>query len=159
MKGMFKDIAGNEACNIRFNIPEKLGEGITAYNDNSAAIAKGDVVMLVPGYLAGKELLAKTAVTRAIYTYTAVAIEAIADAKIGKFQISGECEAFVEGTTDVAAGNTLVVNNTNGNEFVYEAAAIANITTATAAVSRDAQAAAGNVLTTVVLTGERHLIS
>jgi len=149
---MRKDIVDLSQTGIKFDIPEKQGEGITAYNATGSTIALGDVLVLTYGYASGTEVNASTPATNtALFQYVVVAIEAIAAAAIGRFQMSGYCEAYVEGTTDVAAGDFLEALNTK-NEF-YKDGASRTVNSVARAV--DAQAANSNVLVTVFLLGER----
>lgn len=148
---MFQDTCNTDRCGIEFNIPDKQGTGITAYNNTGAAIAAGDVLLLTDGYQAGKEKLAGVPATNAVYQWVVVALDAIADAAIGRFQKSGYCEAYVEGTTDVAAGDFLEVLN-NNNEFKKDGAARTVYSVARAV---DAQATNSNVKVTVWLLGDR----
>jgi len=149
---MRKDIVDLSKTGIKFDIPEKDGEGITAYNATGNAVALGDVLVLTYGYTAGTEVnVTIPATNTSLYQYIVVALEAVSDAAIGRFQMSGYCEAFVEGTTDVAAGDFLEVLNAN-NEFKKDGT---SRTVNSVARAVEAQAENENVLVTVFLLGER----
>lgn len=152
---MRKDIVDLSKTGILFDIPDKDGEGITAYNATGSTIAAGDVLVLTYGYASGTEVNASIPATSSVYQQIVVAIEAIASTAIGRFQKSGYCEAYVEGTTDVAAGDFLEVLN-GENEFKKDGAARTVYSVARAV---DAQALNSNVKVTVFLFGERTQIA
>ena len=152
---MRKDIVDLAREGIAFDIPEKGGVGLTVYNGTGSAMALGDVAVLTFGYASGSYMKATTPATSSVYQYVVVALEAIASTAIGRVQIIGECEAYVEGTTDVAAGDFLEVTNTK-NEFYKDGS---SRSTNSAAIAVDAQATNSNVLSTVFLLGERVIIA
>ena len=150
-----KDIVDLTEEGIAFDIPEKNGIGLTVYNGTGSAMAAGDVAVLTFGYAKGSYLQATTPATSSVYQYIVVALEAIASTAIGRVQVFGECEAFVEGTSAVAAGDFLEVTNAK-NEF-YKDGSSRSVNSPAIAV--DAQATAGNVLSTVFLLGDRVIIA
>ena len=117
-------------------------------------MAVGDVAVLTFGYAKGSYLKATTPANSSVYQYVVVILETIASHAIGRVQVFGECEAFVEGTADVAAGDFLEVTN-GKNEFYKDGSRSVN----SAAIAVDAQADAGNVLSTVFLLGDRVIIA
>lgn len=117
------------------------------------ALAVGDVVVVA--YNASGPVTAAAA-TSTFPVRTGVVIdEASAAGEQIVVQVGGLCEAYVEGTTDVAAGDFLEVLNAE-NEFKKDGA---SRTTVSAAVAVDAQATDGNVLSTVYLIPEQHTIA
>lgn len=152
---MRKDIVDLAQTGIMFDIPEKQGVGVTAYNATGSAQAAGDVAVLTFGYASGTEVNAGVAATSSVYQYVVVALDAIASGAIGRYQISGYCEAAVEGTTDVAAGNFLEVLNTE-ESFKKDGT---SRTTNSVARAVDAQATNSAVVVTVFLFGERVIIA
>jgi len=151
---MWTDIRNREDVNQEFNVPPN-GKGVSLYNGTGAAVAAGDVVMIDYEETATGEMQAITPATSTFCRRTAVAMEAIADGDIGYFQIEGECEAFVEGTTDVAAGDSLEVLS-GENEWKKDGSARA---ATSGAVAIDAQAENENVKVTVFLIPEGHTIA
>lgn len=143
---------------IMFNT-EGNGMGISLFNDQATAIALGDIVLVgydpdgTAGLTQGMQALAPA--TNTFNVYTAVAMEAVAVDAVGFFQLSGVCDAFIEGTTDVAAGDFLEVLN-GENEYKKDGAAR---TTVSSAIALAAQAANSNVLTSVYKIGEPHTIA
>lgn len=130
---------------------EGVNEFVTA--KSHAALAIGDVVQLAAS---ATGVLTAAPATTAFATETGVVCEAAAAAgTFVKVQTRGFAEAYVEGTTDVAAGDTLEVLD-GENEFKKDGTAISTVT---AAVAVDAQAADSNVLSTVYLIGRVHTIA
>ena len=158
MIGLRTDSRDKMNAGMVFDVPPN-GVGITLFNDQASVIALGDVVLVgydpdgTNGYTQGVQALAPA--TAAYPVFTAVALEAVAVDAIGYFQISGVVNAFIEGTTDVAAGDFLEVLN-GENEWKKDGAAR---TLVSGAVALAAQAADSNVLTSVLLIGEGHNIA
>lgn len=91
-----------------------------------------------------------------VYQNVVVALEVTADATWGWFAIQGYCQAFVEGTTDVAKDDFLTVNDaTDADAF------IGDTTTRTVnsfAIACEAQADNSAVLKRVYLFGDRAIL-
>lgn len=125
---------------------------IAAYTTDG--VAAGAVVMIAYGEVAGQEVLAATTATVAFPVMTAVAPAIVAVTTLAWFQIGGLCEASVEGTAAVAAGDFLEVLSTEA-DFKKDGTRSAE----SAAVAVDAQAAASAVIVTVFLIPEQHVIT
>ena len=90
--------------------------------------------------------------TLAVYRYIGVALQAITTAGWYWFQIKGECQALVEGTSDVAVGDYLEVLNTE-DSFKLDHATVRSVNSV--AVALAAQKDNSEVLTSVLLLGDR----
>lgn len=126
---------------------------VSAYNETGSASAKGEVATIAYSNDYGTEVIA--AATTTFPVRTAVGVKAYAQHELGWWQIAGEAEALVEGTTDVAAGDFLEVLNTE-TAFKKDGA---SRTTVSGAVAIDAQATNSAVLSTVRLIPEQHTIA
>ena len=129
-------------------------EFIRAYWDGSdpAAILAGQPVAISYDTGAtGYNPLVMQPATLAIYRYIAVATVAITAAGWYWFQIRGLCEALVDGTTDVGAGDYLEVINA-GTAFVVDHATIRSAVSVASAI--DARTADSAALSTVFLIGD-----
>lgn len=147
----------NVQAGVMFNVSN--GQGITLFNDTASPIALGDVVQIIydvdgnNGLLEGMQC--ETPAATAWVTYTAIALEIVAVDAIGFFQVSGVCDAFVEGTSAVAKGDFLEVLDAE-NELKKEGTVrTANNT----AIALAAQAAGSNVLISIYKFGEAHVIT
>jgi len=142
----------NGECGKRFPIPKKRGEGITLYNPSGSTISKGTPVVVQYNNTVNSEYRAVAAATHAYPVQVAIAMDDVATLKIGKFQISGECEALIE-DADIAAGRYLEVINA-GTELIDNGA---SRTDESAAILKDAQANGdGIVVRTVILVEVPH---
>ena len=128
---------------------------VSAYNGSGAALVVGKVYQLTYGYVEKQEIAIGTPATTTFSTKVGVAIAVTPDGAIGWLQTGGICEAYVEGTTDVAAGDFLEVLNSELN-FKKDGSAR---TTVSAARAVDAQAANSAVLVTVNMINELHTIA
>lgn len=157
MIGSSSTIVGTEKCGIRYPIPERSGEAITAYNATGSALAKGDVVMLTYSNTSGRELSAATPATSTFPITTAVALAAVSAGSIGKFQITGKASVKCgDGTNAIAAGKFLEV--LNGKKYAEEDGA--SRTTVSLGVLVDAVSAGESAaLKNVILIGEQHTIA
>lgn len=141
-------------------LPNKKGMFVTAYNASGGSLAVGQPVLLRNAHTAGREVSAYTAATAAFPVWVGVLIDssALASGSIGKFQITGECEALIDDTSSIAAGRAVELINA-GVSFIDNGA---SLTDETAAWLRDAVTAAEGsgspVLKTVVLEGRPHHI-
>jgi hypothetical protein len=86
--------------------------------------------------------------------HVVVALEAVPDEEIGYFQLSGDCQALLAGTA-IAAGDFLEV--VNAADQLVETGTSRTINCV--AIAKEAQAAAGSVLTDVQMIGEGTLIA
>ena len=151
---MLSDIRNRLNPGIEFNIPPN-GKGISLHNNTGSAVVIGEVVIINYEQVAGEEINAIAAATTTFVVRTAVAMEAIADGDIGYFQVEGLFETLVDGTADVASGNSLEL--VSGDiAFTYEVSARSQYG---AAVAIDAITSATPALKTVFLTGEQHLLA
>ena len=153
-------VAGIDVVGSIFPIPNLRGEGVILYNATGSAIVKGEVVLMGYDDTSGREASAIVAATMAYGVRTAIAMEAIADGAIGRFQISGLAEALVDDTGTLAAGRFLEVLNT-GTYLVDDGTTTRNTTSV--GVLKDAVTAAEGggsaVLKTVMLIPEAHTIA
>lgn len=93
--------------------------------------------------------------TSSVYQIVGVATKTTTAAGFQWYQIRGDAEALVEGTTDVAKDDFLEVLNAE-TSFKKDAA---SRSTNSAAIAQEAQASNSSVLTNVYLFGERLLIA
>ena len=126
-------------------------EYIAVYSDTKAA---GEVQQLTYLNTAGRELSAVDCASTAWATYTIVSIAVIGTAGLNWWQIGGLCEALVEGTTDVAAGDFLEVLNT---EIAWKKDG--TVSANSGAVAIDAVTDAGPALATVFLINKSHVVA
>lgn len=158
MLGSFQHSRDRVQVGTMFNVLGN-GLGILLFNDQASAIAKGDVVVVgydpdgTSGLAQGMQAHAP-ATSTTIYAYTAIALEAVAVDAVGYFQVSGVCQAFVDGTADVVAGDFLEVLN-GTNELIKEGTTKA---TGSVGIALEAQAEDSNVLISIYKIGERHFI-
>ena len=128
---------------------------ICLLNDTGAATVVNQVVMIGFGASPASGLLAKTLAAVTVDVKIAVAESAIPFGDPGWFAIHGWVDALVEGTTDVAAGDALmVVVATDADAFVVDTSG-ANRTTRTGAFALAGQTANSAVLTRVLLLSDR----
>ena len=139
-------------CGHKFPIPEKKGTGITLYNPSGSTISKGVPVVVQVNNTADSEYRAVAAATHAYPVQVAIAMEYVATLKIGKFQLTGKCEALIADAT-IAAGKYLEVIN-SGVTLIDNGA---SRTDESAAILVDAQTSGdGVVLRTVILSDDLH---
>jgi len=151
---MRTDIRNRAEIGEMFNVTPN-GVGISLYNGTGSAVVIGEVVVIGYEETAGGEMQAIAAATTAFLVRTAVALEAVASLAIGLFQTEGECEALVDGDTDVTAGDSLQV--VDGDiAFTKEGSARAQYG---AAVAIDAMASAVPALKSVFLIAEQHTLA
>lgn len=93
--------------------------------------------------------------TLAVYQYVGVATKTTTAAGWQWYQIKGDVNALVEGTTDVAVGDYLEVLNT---ELSFKKDATARSTNSVA-IAQAAQATNSAVLTPVYLLGDRVIVA
>jgi len=148
-------VAGIDVVGSIFPIPNLRGEGVILYNGTGTAIVVGEPVLIGYGYAAGSEVQAIVAATMAYEVRTAVAMEAIANEAIGRFQISGLAEALVNG--NMSAGEFLEVLNTG--TYLVDDGTTARSTTSMAVLKDDIATAEGTCLKTVLLIPEGHTIA
>lgn len=131
----------------------RVVEGVNEYVTAKAhgTLAVGDVVVISYDE-DGPETAA--AATSTVYQQVGVVCTAATVGLEVLLQTRGFAEAYVEGTTDVAAGDFLEVLN-GENELKKDGTRSAN----SVAVAVDAQAENKNVLSTVFMLGERALIA
>ena len=157
MLGKHVNSRDNVQVGIMFNT-EGNGQGISLFNDQASVIALGDVVLIgydpdgTNGLLQGMQALAPA--TSTFVVYTAIAMESVAVDDVGYFQISGVCQAFIDGTADVVAGDFLEVLN-GTNELIK---AGTSRTLGSSAIALEAQATDSNVLKSIYKFGEAHTI-
>ena len=158
MLGLRTDVRDKLNTGMIFDVGVN-GVGITLFNDQAGALAIGTVVQVIydPDGTNGltQGMQAGAPASTAWVTFTAIALESVGVDAIGYFQIAGVCDALVEGTTDVAAGDFLEVLNTEVSFKKDGTSRTAN----SAAVALAAQAADSAVLTSVLLIGEAHVIA
>lgn len=130
---------------------------IRLYNATGGAMVKGRVYKLA---FDGDEETNPSAVAvvtlASVYQNVVVALEDVAATSWGWFAFQGYCDAFVEGTTDVAKDDFLTCNDATDDD-----AFIGDTTTRTVnsmAIACAAQAANSAVLTQVYLFGDRAII-
>lgn len=128
---------------------------ISAHNGTGAALVPGKVYVLTYGSVEKREVAVGNPATSTFAVMTGVAVAATPNGEIGWIQVGGICEAYVEGTTDVAAGDFLEVLN-GENDFKKDGTARSTVS---AAVAVDAQATDSAVLVTVNLINEQHTIA
>jgi len=127
---------------------------ISAYNETGGDIsAAGTVVTL--GYSNDYGVEAIAVATTSFPVRTAVSLGAVSEHDLAWFQVGGEAEAGVEGTSDVAAGDFLEVLN---GESAFKKDGSSR-TTVSAAVAVDAQSENEVVVVTVRLINEQHTIA
>jgi len=165
---------GKDNLNIRFGqgladeglkffgrTPEYCGQELTRDGKTyisayaSSALTLGKVYQLTYSQTAGQEVQTATPATIGGPTITAVARRAEKAGDIVWLQKGGQCEAYVEGTTDVAAGDFLEVLN-GENDFKKDGSALSENS---AAVAVDAQSDNSAVLVTVMLINKVHQIA
>lgn len=118
-----------------------------------SSLAAGQPVVIGYSHTYGKT--AVVAATSAFAVRTAVATKAMSAAGYLWVQTEGTCEALIDGTTDVTAGDFLEVIDA-GVAFIKDGAAR---TTVSGAVAVDAQAANSAVKVTVYLLPEQHTLA
>jgi hypothetical protein len=129
---------------------------VSLYNGTGGDLVVGEVVVIAYDDAAGAELCVATAATIAAPgVRTAVAAEAVTDDTFGLFYVGGLCQALVNGTTDVDAGDFLEVIN-GADNFIKDGTSRA-ITSAAVAV--EAYTDATDALKWVVLIPEQHTIA
>ena len=152
--------SGDDVAGRMFPIPGKQGTGVYLYNGSGSQISAGQPVMVVYAVTAGQEMKAAAPATSAFVVYTAIALENVADAAMGKFQISGLAEALVDDTSTLAAGRFLEI--LNAGTYLVDDGGTSRKTTS-AAVLKDAvtvgEGSGSAVTKTVMLIGEPHTIS
>lgn len=134
----------------------RRGKQVLQYLYVPANTVQGEV--LVKAFDGDEEYCPKAvaAATSSVYQHVVVATED--QGATAGFQwcvIEGECQALVDGTTDVAKDDFLEVLNT-ADGFTKDAT---TRSTNSAAIARAAQATDSDVLTYVYLTGERVLVA
>ena len=157
---MNQHTAGNDVCGIVFPLPDKKGEGVVAYNVTGSAVVVGQPVLLTYCQTAGREVSAAAPATMAFAVRVGIALEAIAAAAIGKFQISGLAEALVDDTSTLAAGRFLEVLNTG--TYLVDDGATTRAATSVGVLKDAVTAAEGSgsaVLKTVLMLPEGHTIA
>jgi hypothetical protein len=148
------DSTTQTVCGIRLNLVDGRSF-ISAWNGTGGALTPGKVYGVGYSGVAGSEVRIVAAATTTFDIKTAVAFTAAADSAITWVQVAGTCEAYVEGTTDVAAGDFLEVLNTEA-DWKKDGA---SRTTVSGAVAIDAQATNSAVRITVFLIEEQHTIA
>ena len=106
---MLSEIRNRVTTGIEFNLPPN-GNGITLYNASGAAITKGDVFLIAYSSTAGQEHQTKAQATSSVVggQRFVTAIEDIAAAKIGYFQVEGTvAECNVLGHASLVIGSRL----------------------------------------------------
>jgi len=147
-------------CGKIFPIPEKKGMGITLYNNSGATTVVGGIYLIQVAQTADAEAQAVAVATTNFRVYTAIALEAVAVAAIGKFQISGLAEVLCDEQSGITAGKWLEV--LNGTIVAVEdgaARTTVSIGILKDAVTADEGDANNRIIKTVVLTGEPHTIA
>jgi len=141
-------------CGIRLALEDGT-VFISAWNGTGGALTPGKVYGVGYAGVSGSEVRIVATATTTFDIKTCVAYTAAADSAITWVQVAGICEAYVEGTTDVAAGDFLEVLNAEA-DWKKDGAAR---TTVSGAVSLDAQADNSAVRVTVFLIEEQHTIA
>lgn len=98
---------------------------------------------------------AGTPATSSVYQIIGVATKTTTEAGFQWYQVKGDAEALVEGTTDVAKDDFLEVLNTE-TSFKKDAT---SRSTNSVAIAQEAQTSNSSVLTNVYLLGERVIIA
>ena len=149
------NIAGDDLPGMTFNIPPN-GVGIYLYNTD-VAIAIGEIVTVVFGSTDRQEIaFVDDPPASTDLVISAVALEAVAASKIGRFQLFGECQALVQGGTDVAVDNYLEVKPTT-NYLVKDTGG--NCTSESIAIAKQAYVDATSALKTIWLMACPHLVT
>lgn len=130
---------------------------VRLYNGTGAAMVAGRVYRIA---FDGDEETNPSAVAcvtlASVYQNVVVALEDTAAASWGWFAIQGYCDAFVEGTTDVAKDDFLTCNDaTDDDAFIDDTTAR---TVNSFAIACAAQADNSAVLTRVYLFGDRAIL-
>ena len=146
-------VGGNDLPGITFNIPPN-GVGIYLYNP--VAIAIGETVTVVFGSTDRQEVasVADGVASNSVFILSAVALEAVAAEKVGRFQIFGKCQALCEGTTDIAVDDYLEI--VTGHNYMTKDGSYSNDSMA---VAKQAYTVAISALKTVWLMGCPHFIN
>jgi hypothetical protein len=131
------------------------GKTLFKYVYVPASTAEGEVYVLSVSGTEAQSPSAVAVATSAFPVRTCVATEAQTAAGYQWVVIEGECDALVDGTTDVAEGDFLeVLNGADG--FIKDGT---SRTTVSAAIAREAQTTNADTLTKVTLIGEQHTIA
>ena len=150
-------LAGDTPSVVQFvelNSSGECGWQIRLYYPSGSALSIGSVVKIAyTGQSSGDPQCIACVSGSAAYDRVVVAVNATASGNWDWFWIEGICNALVEGTTDVAVGDYLLVDiSTAAGSFSKDGAAL---TANSAAIAMAAQAANSSVLAKVRLLGER----
>lgn len=126
---------------------------LSAYNRVGAAVKQGQVATI--NYVTTYGTAAIANATKTFPVRTGVFMYRQAADDLCWLQIGGKAKALVDGTTDVAAGDSLEVLNT-GTAFVKDTTARSALS---GAIALEAQAANEAVLVDVELIPEQHTIA
>jgi len=149
-----ENVRDNTRCGVVFPL-EGGGEGVYLYNAGSS-IAKGSLVGVAPEFVSGsfKDMAAIGIITKTYAHRTAVALEVVANATIGLFQLSGPCQMLVLGGSTVAAGST--IKGVASQVYAALDNAGGAVSKNTIGVMQEAYATESAALKNVFLTGELH---
>lgn len=130
---------------------------IRLINNTGGALVKSQVMLVEFTGLATTNYGVITVATKTPPYYAVVATEAVAIGAFSWFVIQGYCDALVQGTTAVAAGDFLkIAQATSTTGYLKDGT---SKTTSSHAIAHAAQATASNVAAKVCLLGEPALVA